>query len=356
MRIAFLYNRSLDDPSHAAEDDIPARSPVVAALERLGHRVVPIACTLDLAKMRRRLIRMKPDVAFNRVESLGGSDSMMAAITLLLDSMQIPYTGNSTAALIGTASKTVVKERLVEAGWPTPRWITANGGTQFVDDGVQTAEENPPVNSQRRYIIKSDLEHASFGLGDSSIIGPCAEAHIRNSIREREKSTGRRHFAEEFIDGREFNISIMGDPPHVLPPAEIDYTSFPAGQPRIVGHGAKWDPLSFEYHNTPRQFNFSAGDLPLIRKLTSLTFASWNLFGLSGYARVDFRCDSQQRPWILEINTNPCISPDAGFAAALQQAGIGYDAGLQLILEDAIRRGPIPILPPHRHPTTVHAS
>src|SRR5881394_252618 len=100
MRVAFLYNRSSEDPAHAAEDEFPARSPVVDALKRLGHRVTHIACTLDLAAVRRRLMRTKPDVVFNRVESLGGSDSMMAVITLLLDAMELPYTGNSSAALV----------------------------------------------------------------------------------------------------------------------------------------------------------------------------------------------------------------------------------------------------------------
>ena len=107
---------------------LPARSPVVDALKRLGHRVTSMACTLDLAAIRRKLMRAKPDVVFNRVESLGGSDSMMAAITLLLDAMKIPYTGNSTAALVATASKVYVKERLHRAGLPTAGWISVDHG------------------------------------------------------------------------------------------------------------------------------------------------------------------------------------------------------------------------------------
>jgi hypothetical protein len=76
----------------------------------------------------------------------------------------------------------------------------------------------------------------------------------------------------------------------------------------------------------------------LINQLTRLTLDCWRLFRLTGYARVDFRVDKLGQPWILEINTNPCISPDAGFAAALEQAGIGYDAGIQEILNSAISR------------------
>src|SRR4051812_26078184 len=131
MRVAFLYNRSSEDPTHAAEDEFPEQSPVVAALNRLGHDIAPLACTLDLEKVRRGLLDISPAVVFNRVESLGGSDSMMAAMTLLLDSMQLPYTGNSTEALVGTASKLSVKQRLVQSGLPTPYWVDHAGAGQF---------------------------------------------------------------------------------------------------------------------------------------------------------------------------------------------------------------------------------
>jgi D-alanine-D-alanine ligase len=325
MRVAFLYNRSADDPGLAAEDEFPERSPLVAALRLCGHEVTPIACSLNLAEARRELLAALPDVVFNRVESLGGSDAMMAAMTLLLDMMHIPYTGNSTPALVGTASKLAVKKRLVEAGLPTPGWISRDSAERVEDCG-------------QRFILKSDLEHASFELDESSVCGPATVDEIRRLVAEREADTGRAYFAEEFIDGREFNISVMGEPPRILPPAEIDFSTFPAGKLRIVGHAAKWDAASFEYHNTERLFEFPAGDDRLLHELSQLTIACWRLFGLTGYARVDFRCDSQQGPWILEINTNPCISPDAGFAAALAHAGLSYETGLQLILDDAVNR------------------
>lgn len=330
MHVPFLYNRSADDPAHAAEDEFPARSPVVAALKQLGHMVTPIACTLDLAKVRQRLLRVKPDVVFNRVESLGGSDGMMAAVTLLLDSMRIPYTGSCTAALVATASKIVVKEKLVDAGLPTPCWL---GG-----DAPARCDKTARVTAAGRFIIKSVFEHASFEIDDASIVGPASEEEIQELVRERELRSGRCHFAEEFIDGREFNISVMGEPPLVLPPAEIDFSLFPSDKARIVGHIAKWDETSFEYNSTERLFEFPTSDAPLLRELTDLTIRCWRLFGLTGYARVDFRCDAEGRPWILEVNTNPCIMPEAGFATALEYAGIGYDGGLQRILDDAVAR------------------
>jgi D-alanine-D-alanine ligase len=338
MRVAFLYNRSSEDPAHAAEDEVPARSPVVAAIKRLGHEVTPIACTLDLAAVRRRLLRAKPDVAFNRVESLGGSDSMMAAITLLLDAMQIPYTGNTSAALTMTASKVFVKERLKKAGLTTPKWLclVSEDDTTLLDPKFE--KSLLAVARNPKFILKSIYEHASFQMGDESVVQMTSIGQIQQLLRELEAISGKAHFAEQFIDGREFNLSLIGSEPGVLTPAEIDFSAFPAGKHRIVGHSAKWDCDSFEYHNTGRRFEYPPSDQPLLRQLGELARECWRLFNLTGYARVDFRVDEAGEPWILEVNTNPCTSPDAGFAAALEHDGIGYDGGIERILDDALTR------------------
>jgi D-alanine-D-alanine ligase len=145
-------------------------------------------------------------------------------------------------------------------------------------------------------------------------------------------------FAEAFVEGREFNLSVLAGPqgPQVLPPAEIRFEGFGADQPRIVGYRAKWDANSHEYHHTPRSFEFGAEDGPLLDRLQALALQSWQLFGLRGYARIDFRVDNQGQPWILEINANPCLSPDAGFAAALREAGIDFTQAVKRIIADGI--------------------
>ena len=342
MRVAFLYNEPSEDPAHIAEEEDAIHSPVVAALRRLGHAVTPIACTLDLAAVRRRLERAKPDVVFNRVESLGGSDAMMAAVTLVLDVLQIPYTGCPTQALVVAANKLAVKQRLVRAGLPTPAWITADAVSCRHTSKPQSETGNP------QYILKSVLEHASFQMDDASLLHACSPREVSRLVRQREAETGRPYFAEEFVDGREFNLSLWGDGPQVLPHAEIDFSAFSPGKPRIVSHGAKWDSGSFEFQNTPRRFIYPASDEPLLHRLSEFALECWRLFGLAGYARIDFRCDSENNPWILEVNTNPSISPEAGFAAALEEAGIGYDGGIQRILDDAIAGtiGRVPLAPP----------
>ncbi|MEX0610778.1 MAG: hypothetical protein WD738_19975 [Pirellulales bacterium] len=348
MHVTFLYNEAAEDPANIAEDDPPANSPEVAALVRLGHEVTSIACTLDLAAVRRRLDRLKPDVAFNRVESLGGSDALAAAITLLLDAMQIPYTGCPTNALVSTASKLAVKERLVRAGLPTPRWISEDFRlrTQEISDSSFLA---PRSSLLSKFILKSVFEHASFEMDDDAVIEPCSPSEIARVVHERSTLAGRPFFAEKFIEGREFNLSLLGEEPQVLPPAEIDFSAFTPNKPRIVGYGAKWDATSFEFQNTPRRFDFPAADAPLVRRLSELAVECWRLFDLSGYARIDFRCDAAGEPWILEVNANPCISPAAGYAAALDQAGLSYDDAIQRILDIALPPSARSATPPATH-------
>jgi D-alanine-D-alanine ligase len=92
----------------------------------------------------------------------------------------------------------------------------------------------------------------------------------------------------------------------------------------VVDFRAKWDEASFEYHHTIRCFDFLPKDQLLLNMLSFLAKECWQVFGLGGYARVDFRVDNDGNPWVLEINANPCISPDSGFVAAADRAGINY--------------------------------
>jgi D-alanine-D-alanine ligase len=186
-------------------------------------------------------------------------------------------------------------------------------------------------------ILKAVWEHASCGLDDGNVILQGDASVVAGRLAEFAARSGRPCFAEQFVEGREFNLAILEGPrgPELLRPAEIDFAAFPPGKPRIVGHRAKWVAGSFEFDHTPRRFDFPDQDRPLLARLGDLALACWRQFGLRGYARVDFRVDSRHEPWILEINTNPCLAPDAGFAAALARSGIPYPQAIQRILDAA---------------------
>ena len=190
-------------------------------------------------------------------------------------------------------------------------------------------------------VRSDDRESVRRMVGSTGVFSPVeidvAEELVDDRLERGLQSDYHFVFAEQFIEGREFNLGLLAGPdgPESLPPAEIDFSAFPPEKPRIVGYRAKWEDDSFESRHTPRRFDFPSSDAPLLHRLGELARQCWTLFRLRGWARVDFRVDAAGEPWILEINGNPCLSPDAGFAAAMQQASIPYDQGIQRILEDA---------------------
>jgi D-alanine-D-alanine ligase len=275
------------------------------------------------------------------VESLGGADSLVYLAHAVLDSANIPYTGNRTESHFLTAHKVLAKKAIHFAGLPTADWIEKKRGDDlgrwsFIDKNSESTADNvPQSNEPEKWIIKGLWDQASRDLDDTSIIEGDIETVI-NALEERINRTRRESFAERFIEGREFNISLLtaSTGVEVLPPAEIDFSAFPPEKPKIVGHRAKWEEESFEYKNTPRTFDFAESDAELLEKLKSMAKQCWDLFLLRGWARVDFRVDAKGNPWILEVNTNPCLSPDAGFSAALKQAGIPFEKAIRRIVEE----------------------
>jgi D-alanine-D-alanine ligase len=323
--VALLFGRL---PPHAGfdEQDVLVEAATVSqALRELGHPSVQVPLTLDLRKAARKLTRLAPPFVFNLVESLEGKDRLAPLAPALLDSLGMRYTGCGTEAIFLTSSKLLTKERLRAAGIPTPAW------TRPPATGAWEPDFPPP------YIVKSVWEHASIGLTGASVAQDGAS--LAEELRRRGGPDARRPlFAEAYIDGREFNLAVLEGPgrlPQVLPPAEIDFLSFPEGKPRIVDYKAKWEADSPEFTQTPRRFDFPAGDRGLLERLRSLALQCWQLFELRGYARVDFRVDTAGQPWVLEVNSNPCLSPDAGFLAAAGRAGLSATETVRRIVEAA---------------------
>jgi D-alanine-D-alanine ligase len=334
MRVAVLHNEVSAQADPAERDVLVQAQAVQKALDRLGHEWFALGATLDLETLRRRLQERRPDVVFNLAESLGGSDRLALLVAAVLEAEDIPYTGSSTEGLFLTNHKLLAKERLARAGLPTPAWAVParkSFGRPF---------ENPdqhPFLPGTKFILKPVSEHASLGMDETAIVVYSGEEDLQRKLSAHSSRLATTCFAERYIDGREFNLSVLAGPsgPEVLPPAEIDFSAFPPGKARIVDYRAKWDEASFEFHHMFRRFDFPDSERRLLEELCRLARACWNLFGLRGYVRVDFRVDAQNRPWILEVNTNPCLSPDAGFAAALAQASIPFEEAVRRILADA---------------------
>lgn len=332
MRIAVVHN-ALQTDSTADEQDVLIQAEAVTDdLRALGYKAFRLTCDLDLSRVRRELRAINPQLVFNLVESLDGTGRLIHLFPSLLDSMALSYTGACAEAMILTSNKLLTKAILDSAGLPTPAWIIPNNTWSV---GLfQRPREIP-----RRWILKSVWEDASIGLNDESIVEASSERLLETLMTQRAPMLGGSCFAEAFIEGREFNLSLLDGPegPQVLPPAEIIFEGYSSGQARIVDYNAKWDENSYEYHHTPRRFDFDVKDEELLEQLSNLSMECWDLLGIRGYARVDFRVDHHGRPWVLEINANPCLSPDAGFAAAVHQAGLAMTDAVKRIVDAAGR-------------------
>ncbi|OPZ99096.1 MAG: D-alanine--D-alanine ligase B [Bacteroidetes bacterium ADurb.Bin408] len=151
---------------------------------------------------------------------------------------------------------------------------------------------------------------------------------------------GKEVYADQYIEGREFNISILGgkEGPQVLLPAEMCFYNYPEGKLKVVGYRTKWVEDSFEYENTRRTFDFPPDDAPLLELLKQICLKCWKAFNLKGYARVDFRVDKNNVPYVLEINANPCISPSSGFISAAKQTGISMKEVFERIIYDTYHK------------------
>jgi D-alanine-D-alanine ligase len=298
---------------------------VTAALRELGHDPRPLPVTLDLAAATAALCDARPGLVFNLCESLPGAGrggKLASVPAALVEALGIPITGNSAASLAVTADKLLTKRQFRAAGIATPAWLP--------DDA---ADPRGPL------IVKSRDEHASIGLGPDSVVADPDAA--RAAMAARAASLGGAWFAEQYIEGREFNVALVADGAgvQVLPIAEqVFLDSWPADRPRILDYAGKWDPADPTYPLVER--TFATADAALVRRLETISRAAWRAFELAGYARIDFRVDADGAPWALEVNANPCLTPEMGIAAGAEAAGMDYAALIERIVRAALAGPP----------------
>jgi len=338
VRIAVLHDEPPAEPRPDEQDTQEQARSVASVLEASGHAVTRLPFGLDLASVRRALLELSPDVVVNLVESVGGSGRLIHLAPALLEALGLRFTGAGSAAMFATTHKLLGKRLLAAAGLPTPAWVDETGGvvagcpTRNLADASGALEDEAPHGG--RWVLKSVCEDASIGIDDEAVVQVASPDRLPALVAERATAQGGEVFAERYVEGREFNLSLLAkdEGVEVLPPAEIVFERFPSGKPRIVGYAAKWDADSFEYSHTPRRADFTPSDQALLAEMEGLARSAWSLFGLSGYARVDFRVDRDGRPWILEANANPCLSAHAGYSAAASRANLTPRAVLARIL------------------------
>jgi D-alanine-D-alanine ligase len=326
MKKVLIFHSPLTRESSADELDVLDESAFFSqGLADLGFLPETISFPYDLWKLKSILGKHRPDFVVNLVETLFSDGRLVHIGPALFEHLNVPYTGCPADAIYLTSHKVLAKKIIKSAGIFTPAFLTFNE--------LQSATVK---DISKKYIIKSIWEHASFGLNEDEKL----LFEGKGEIMEKFSGLNSPHdfFCEEYIHGREFNLSVLGGlkGPEVLPHAEIRF-SFPDDKPHVLGYKAKWDEGSFEYMNTVRTFDFVPEDSDLLKELSEIALESWKLFGLKGYARVDFRVDQDGKIYVLEINANPCISPDSGFVAAAIRAGLSQKELVKRIVQDIKR-------------------
>lgn len=318
-----LFNEIPENAALDEVDTVVQANLVAAALEELGFGTVKLQFSLDLNLVIENLRAVAPVFVFNLVESVDGEGKLSHFAPYLLEHLKIKYSGCPAEVIDITTNKLLAKKLLRLSGINTPGWVSLHEAVCF--------------KAGSRYILKPVNEDASIGLEGGFLVAPEKLVDLRKVLTEKENETGKEYFAEEFIDGREFNISILGrgGEPDILPPAEIRFIGYQeTGRIKIVDYKAKWDEDSFEYQNTQRTFKFGQNDLAMIEAMKTIAHKCWNCLRLKGYARVDLRVDQNGTPWVLEANANPCLTPGSGFMAAASEKGLSFTDVIGRIIKE----------------------
>jgi D-alanine-D-alanine ligase len=316
-RCCIIYNEPCEGALADELDVLDQVAHIEKYLIELGISVYRKGITEQFMSEIAELVKEKPDFAFNLVESINNKGELIYFVPALLNMYSIPYSGNSLESIFLTTNKSICSKLMKTAGINNPNSYAPSEASMLVPG--------------RKYIIKPIWEDGSLGITDKSVF------ECKPGFENKLKGLNDSHwFIEDFIDGREFNISVLAgkDGPEVLPPAEIVFENYDDSRPRIIDFKAKWEMDSFEYINTVREFPGNGINIKLQSNLKEAALSCWKLFGLKGYARVDVRTDSKDNVYVIEINGNPCISPDGGYVAATREAGYPFTEVLQRIIND----------------------
>jgi D-alanine-D-alanine ligase len=326
QKILIIHEQVLPDAPQDVQDVLEQAGAVACACAELGYDVRMLPVTLDLRLLKEILLSEQPDVVFNLVEALDNHTRLIHCVPSLLEAMEIPFSGSGSHAILTTTDKILTKRILNSQGISTPQWQSAASAL------------NSGISIPCPCIVKPVAEDGSCGINDDSVCW--SEKQAIETIGRLVDNAGNRFFAEQYISGREFNVGLIASDCGVeaLPVAEMNFLNFPEGKPRILNYASKWTNRTFEYAHTTRTFETAPEDRALLDEMIETSLRSWQMLDLSGYARVDFRVDDCKKPWVLEVNANPCISPDSGFVAMAQHAGYSYNAMTSRILESAKKR------------------
>ncbi|MBI5419681.1 MAG: ATP-grasp domain-containing protein [Deltaproteobacteria bacterium] len=299
---------------------------ITDALNRVGLPARFFTFPRDVVTLADAFRSFGADAVYNLSECPHNSAQKEPHAAAFLELLRLPYTGNGPMPLAVCNNKALAKRVLSAHGLPTP--------------GFRLYSSVPEEASGLSFpaIVKPAKEDGSAGITEESVVED--ETRLKERVAHVIERYNQEAIVEEFVGGREFNVAVLGngtaeDPYRTLPPAELVYRN---ARWRVCSFESKWDPAHPSYAEIAPECPARIPE-SLRARLTELTIECARVFGLCGYARVDFRTDGNGRLFVLEVNPNPDISADAGLSRAARAGGLSYEALLLEILRLGLARG-----------------
>ena len=323
MKITLLHTRE------AAESPTdPVLGQLSDTLSRLGHEVQPVEVDKRVEPLVSALTQAQPDLIVNIAESFRGKSALESNVAALLNLLGLRYTGSSPAGLLLAGDKILAKKVLNFHRITTPRFATIYRGAL---DWAQ--DLHFPV------IVKPPQEDASVGLTSASVVRDLKQLLERMDALQSEFEQP--VLVEEFVDGREFYVGVLGNAnARALPVIELDFSKFPAHLPRMASWEAKWgddEGGGAEFEGTKSIFPEDLSE-ELTERLQKVAVDSFHALRLRDYGRIDLRVTEAEEIFVIEANPNCYLERESEFARAAAHGGLDYDALIERIIELAAAR------------------
>ena len=332
LRVMMLVHYTLVPPEDLKAKDDPRMEKyrteydVKTALLALGHDVQVIGIYDDLGPIRKAVEEWKPHIAFNLLEDFAGISAFDYYVVSFLKTMHLPYTGCNPRGLLLARDKALSKKLLSYHRIDVPGFVVFPLGSKL----------KRMRNLRYPMIVKSLMEEGSVGIAKSSVV------ENENELRERvalihEKTEGDA-IAEEYIDGRELYVTVLGNQKlEILPIRELVFGEVPDGTPKVATYRVKWNEDYRKRWGIEYQF---ARNLPngLPEKIAHLCKRVYRALDMNGYGRIDLRLTPANEIYVLEANPNPGIARDEECAQSAIKAGMSYDDFIQRLLGFGLAR------------------
>ncbi len=324
MKITVLHSKDALDPPVE-----PLLGQLEAALTENGHTTRRLAVDDAVQPLIDELTKEQPELVFNLAESFRGKSALESNVAALLNLLDLRYTGSSPAGLILAGDKTLTKKVLAFHGIQSAKFATMYRGQVDWSGDIKF-----PL------LVKPPQEDASLGITQKSVVNDVKE--LLDVISSTQQEYQSPVLVEEFIDGREFYVGVIGNSKvEALPIIELDFSKFPAGLPKIASWEAKWgddgDEKGAQFEGTKSVFPTDLSEV-LTNKIQQVAIDSFQALRLRDYARVDLRVTAAEEVYVIEANPNCYLEQNSEFARSAQKAGLEYPALISRIVELASAR------------------